>query len=397
MNYKQLILSTLKGEPTSFIPFIPRLDLWYKANKQNGTLPQEYRNATLLEITDDLELGYHAVIPDFRDYYDENGDMDIGLGIYRFKTIPYSVELKGVDRKITRENGLTTVEYITPYGNITTKVLYDESMRNSGATLAVTMEHAIKGVQDFEAIAYIFQNAEVKPNYSYYNEFKDTIVGDRGVAVVYSSIYASPMHYIMKDLMATETFFYEFFDHPDEMEWLAGKISTFYEKIFDAAADSPGEIILSGANYDSSIVNPPFFEKYLVPSLNKQARILHEKGKYLITHTDGENTGLLETYLKSGFDIADSICPEPMTKLTLREIKTAFSGRITIWGGIPSISVLENSMSDYEFDKFIDMTMESAGRGDHLILSIADTTPPGAKFERIKKIAKKAREFGPVK
>jgi hypothetical protein len=204
------------------------------------------------------------------------------------------------------------------------------------------------------------------------------------------------MHFIMKELMSIETFFYESFDHPEELEWLEESISKFYYMVFNTVVKSPSEIILSGANYDSAITTPPFFEKHIVPSLNRQAKILHENDKFLLTHTDGENKGLIEHYLKSGFDIADSICPAPMTGLTLKEIKEDFDGKITIWGGIPSISVLENSMNDYEFDKYIDMTLDSIGRGDHIILSIADTTPPDAKFERIKSIAKKAREFGPV-
>ncbi len=43
--------------------------------------------------------------------------------------------------------------------------------------------------------------------------------------------------------------------------------------------------------------------------------IFDKKGKFLLTHTDGENIGLLEEYMACEFDIADSICPSPMTKL----------------------------------------------------------------------------------
>jgi hypothetical protein len=395
MNFKEMILSTIKGEPTNTLPFIPRLDIWYKANKLNGTLPNEYKNASLRDITDDLIVGYHAVMPDFRDYRDENDDMDVGLGIYRFKTIPYTVEFHNIKRNVTHEKYLTSVEYITPYGNITTKVLYNEFMKKSGSTLAHVMEYAIKGIKDYKPLAYIFDNAEIRPKYDGYQEFKEYI-GHRGILAAFNSLGVSPMHFIMKELMSTETFFYESFDHPEELDSLAEIISKFYYKVFDTVVKSPSEIILSGANYDSAITTPPFFEKYIVPSLNKQAKILHENDKFLLTHTDGENKGLIEHYLKSGFDIADSICPAPMTGLTLKEIKEDFDGKITIWGGIPSISVLENSMNDYEFDKFIDMTIESIGRGDHMIFSIADTTPPDAKFERIKSIIKKTREFGSV-
>ncbi|PJB71698.1 MAG: hypothetical protein CO096_09185, partial [Armatimonadetes bacterium CG_4_9_14_3_um_filter_66_14] len=60
------MLAAIQGRPTDRIPWAPRLDLWYNANKRAGTLPSRYRNATLTELVDDLEVGFHAVVPDFR-------------------------------------------------------------------------------------------------------------------------------------------------------------------------------------------------------------------------------------------------------------------------------------------------------------------------------------------
>lgn len=398
MDYKELILSTLRGEPTDTVPFIPRLDIWYNANKRNGTLPFKYRNATLMEITDDLGLGFHSIIPQFRDFEYDNGDIDTGLGIYRFRNMLYTVSFNEIEQKISREpDGMNRVEYITPYGNIRTCFRYDDEMRRNGSTLAVILEHAVKGVQDFEALAYIFKHAEVKPDYSHFKEYKEAVIGKKGIAVGYSSVCASPVHYLLKELMAVDTFFYMLNDYPEEMEWLAGKLSGFCSRIFLIAANSPAELILSGANYDSSITNPPFFDKYIADELKKQADMLHGMGKFLVTHTDGENAGLLDSYLACGFDVADSICPAPMTRLTLKEIREKFESKITIWGGIPSISMLENAMSEYEFDRYIDSLLGSIGGGDHIILSIADTAPPATKFDRIIKTAQKVRQFGPVR
>ena len=89
--------------------------------------------------------------------------------------------------------------------------------------------------------------------------------------------------------------------------------------------------------------------------------------------------------------------PEKYKNCTLREIikdfRSVFNGKITIWGGLPSIGVLEESMSDYEFDKFLDYFFNYIEKGDRLILSFADTTPPIAKLERIEKAARMARSF----
>ena len=86
-----------------------------------------------------------------------------------------------------------------------------------------------------------------------------------------------------------------------------------------------------------------------------------------------------------------------MTKLSLKTIRSVLKDKITIWGGVPSVCFLENSMSDYEFDKYLDEVLESIDDGTRFIVSIADTTPPGAKFQRIKKLIAATKRFGPVK
>ena len=53
-------------------------------------------------------------------------------------------------------------------------------------------------------------------------------------------------------------------------------------------------------------------------------------------------------------------------------------------------------MNDQEFERYIDSTLESIGKGDHMILSFADTTPPDADFKRILKVIEMAKRFGPV-
>lgn len=399
MTPKERILAALKGQPTDTLPFIPRLDIWYNANSRNGTLPAPYQHATLREMVDDLGLGYHAIIPDFKDFTDpEEGDLDVGLGIYHLKNHPYRIKLHNVKRTYERSSdGILKVKYETPKGDITTTVVHSQDMKKNGITLYVIKEHAIKSMDDYPAMKYIFDNMEVIPDYENYTRFQQEFIQDRGVAVALAAMWASPGHYLIKELMAFDTYYYEQYDNPDEMNEFIEQISPFCSKLFDAALNSPAEIILSGANYDTSFTAPAMFEEYIMPALKEQSDMAHARGKFIATHTDGENTGLMELYLKSGFDIADSICPAPMTKISLEDTRRMFGDKCTVWGGIPSISVLEDSMNDLTFKRYVEEKFENLGRGDHLILSVADTVPPAAKFDRILYLQKKAAEFGPVR
>lgn len=90
------------------------------------------------------------------------------------------------------------------------------------------------------------------------------------------------------------------------------------------------------------------------------------------------------------------ICPKPMTKLTYGDVRRSFDGRITIMGGIPSVALIKDSMSDRDFDLFVKQFFRELGKGDHAILGISDTTPPGADFERLRQLARVAEEFGAI-
>ncbi len=395
MTPKERMLRAIRGEPTDRIPWAPRLDLWYKANRRAGTLPEKYRNASLQELTDDLGMGFHAVIPDFRDLHSPQDDIDRALGIYNLHTMPCRTVLENVSRKVRVSGDRTFVEYVTPLGSVNTTVLYDEGMRNAGITITHVETHAFKGVEDYAPLGYLFENARVEPNAEGYEAFAAG-VAERGIAVGYITGAASPMHFILRELMPLELFFYEMYDHPDELAHLAQQVGVYYDRLPAVAASSPAEVLLLGANYDASVTYPPFFAEHIAPTLRSFADMLHQRGKYLLTHTDGENTGLLEHYVDSHIDVADSVCPAPMTKLTFKEVRDVFAGRITIMGGIPSVSLLPESMSDAEFEKFLDGFFEDIGRGDHLILGISDTTPPAADFDRILKIGKRVDAFGPV-
>ena len=202
------------------------------------------------------------------------------------------------------------------------------------------------------------------------------------------------MHHIMKDFLDASTFYYELYDHPREMAELCEDLVAYYERIFEVLANSPAEVIFWGGNYDEMITYPPFFREHIMPCLQKFSDMLHLNGKLLLSHCDGENKSLLDLIVESGLDIAEAICPHPMTKVTISEVKRAFKGKVTIMGGIPSIALLEECMSDEDFEAFMRDLFQQIAPGDRFILGVSDTTPPDAKFERLLSITEMVQEWG---
>ena len=395
MTRKERMLRTLRGEPTDRIPWAPRLDLWYRAQRHAGTLPERFRDASLLDVADDLGWSHHAVIPPFRDLRSPADDADRALGLYNLWTMPCHTVLEDVERAVRVEGDRTFIEYRTPGGVVTATVLYDETMRAAGVSITHVESQPFKTPDDYATLRHIFDNLRVVANREGYDEFAAS-VGDRGLAVGYLTWAGSPMHLIQRDLMPLDVFFYEMHDRPDEVRRLADSIGRYYEAMLEVALESPAEVLLLGANYDASVTYPPFFAEHIRPWLKRYADALHARGKYLLTHADGENTGLLEHYVGAGVDIADSVCPKPMTRLSLREARDAFDGRVTIMGGVPSVALLPETMDDAAFDAFLDDFFEQVGDGDHLILGVSDTTPPQADLDRLRNIAERVEAFGAV-
>ena len=153
-------------------------------------------------------------------------------------------------------------------------------------------------------------------------------------------------------------------------------------------------MLLLGANYDDAITYPKFFEEHILPPLRSYAEVLHARGKYLMTHTDGENRRLMPLYLRAGFDIADSVCPHPMTRMSVDEYIEAFAGRIAIWGGIPSTLLCPDSTPDGQFRQSIDALIRTHGHRPRFILGVSDMVTADADWSRLEYITERVNRIG---
>jgi hypothetical protein len=171
----------------------------------------------------------------------------------------------------------------------------------------------------------------------------------------------------------------------------------FFDDLLEALVASDAEVVFWGANYDQDLTWPPFFETEIAPWLRKVGDRLHAAEKFLLTHTDGENQDLLRLYPPCGFDIGESVCPHPMTRCTLAEIRKGMGPKTTVWGGIPSVALLDESMDDAAFEAYLDDLFGALGAGDRLIFGVSDNVPPDANLSRLDRIRERIEAFGPVR
>ena len=116
------------------------------------------------------------------------------------------------------------------------------------------------------------------------------------------------------------------------MKLLAQKIQVYFDKIFDVTSNSPAEIILSGANYDSSVTNPNFFKDHIAPALTAQAKTLHKKGILVVPDFVANAGGVISSYVEfiEGFeDEVFDLIKEKITKNTKLVLEKADKEKIT--------------------------------------------------------------------
>ena len=397
INHKKIMTDVLQGKAAEFLPFAPRLDIWHRSNKLSGTLPAEYKNATLFDVLDDLEIGYNTMIPDYVDVESEEETFDRGLDFIHTRTSSvYKMRVHNVKRTVEYQGNKMLTTYETPYGTLSTATVHDEPMLKQGITIPAHTKKLVQSVDDFKAAAYIYENIEVIPAYDTYNAFLER-VGNRGIATTICNQRESPMRVIQMQLMDFEPFTLTLFDSPDKMAELCKPIEKFLSQCIEVCANSPAQLVTCGAHFDSMITYPPFFEEYMLPYLQRYSKILHSTGKLMACHTDSDNGGLFDLYAQSGMDVADSICISPITKQSYQEIRQASKGKYVIYGVIPSTSTLKNTLSDLEFDRYINKLMQEidddGAKG--IILAVADTTPPAAELSRIRTIAKLSKQIKP--
>jgi corrinoid protein of di/trimethylamine methyltransferase len=394
MTHKERILMAARGEMPDTLPYVPRFDLWYNANSWSGTLPQQHKGRTADEIARAEGWALHKVIPELLKVETPEENLHRGLGLYSLKENGFWVKFSpNVDIRVRQQGNTKRVEYHTPIGMVSVMEIITEEMKAAGASITWLEERAIKSVDDYRILKYIFENVEIKPDYERYRKWQAQ-VGDDGVAVQMGAFAPSPIQHIQRDLLEATDFFYHYNDFQKEMQALAEGIEQVYEQLLQVVAQSPAEVVLWGANYDDMITYPRYFEKEIQPWLQKASRTLEDSGKLMICHTDGENRGLMKLIRDSGMHIAEAVCPYPMMRVKIEDYYRQWCDKITIFGGIPQSLLSAETASEEDFQSYLDHFFKAVAPGSRVIVGVADTTPPNAVFDRLRRLGDRIAKEG---
>lgn len=366
MNNRQRIQNILAGSPPDRIPWIPRLRIWYEANRRLGTLPHKYVGWSERQIEQDLGMGSPG--RDGRIFRSEIRDVEI------------QIEVSGYE---------TYKNYITPLGMVSTLERHSAELERIGIG-GQEVEHMIKGPQDYPIVEYLIEHTRFIPTYEDYLIYEEKI-GEAGLPIV--PLGQDPMNHILQELIGYNTAYFHLYDHPDMVNHLLEVLQAKSEEMLQVVLDSPAKLFLYGEHFDSQMTPPPVFKKYMVPHFQSFADCLHAHGKYLACHADADSTLLLDMIKDSGFDLAECFVTAPMVPVTLEKARSIWKEDVIIWGGIPSI-ILCDPITDEEFNNYMINMFRVIAPGDAFILGVADNVMPETRFKRLEQISEMVEKYG---
>ena len=399
MTPRERMLAAIHGKPTDRLPWAPRMDLWAIGQRARGTLPARYEGLGVAGIADVLGVDCHAVRADFPAIpWKERDPFDFvfrSFGLENHPHFPFRFELRDLPFSFEREGSRFRTVIRAPAGVVETVIEYTDAMAVNGSTTPDVLRRVIEPGDDLEAVAQVYEHLEVVPTPFGYREFSERI-GDRGLAVGSGVISMSPIHAQLHQLMRMDTFFYWWHDDEPALRRLGERMAPFFERALDAACDCEAEVILWGANYDQDTTWPPFFAAEIVPWAVHVGDRLRGAGKTLLSHCDGENDRLLPHLPACRFDVAESVCTEPMTRRSLRDLRGGFGSTTTIWGGLPAVAFQQGAMADDVFERHLERLFGELGSGQQLILGVSDNVPVDADLGRLHRVTELVRAFGAV-
>ncbi len=298
-SMRQRALAVLRNEMPLRLPFITRLEAWYKSHTRANTLPAPLRGMTLDEV-----------------------HRSVGVGRLKFSS-PFAIRLRGVEVRATFNGerlfleyepviesfpgmwdivptdraGLTVTELITPRGCLTLRHRLLPENVDTG-TDPYLVRHLLQDDADFPALEYILERAEVVPQHDRIHD-DEAQVGEHGLVV--PLLYRIPFQQVLLEYLGEVPLFRALHARPALVQRLMGLLDRQMMQLIEAVAALDVPYIEFPDNLHGPMTSPRLFTEYCLPAYQKYCEALHAQGKKVGSHTDGNMRPLLALCQRPGW------------------------------------------------------------------------------------------------
>jgi len=362
----------MRGELPSERLFFPDISDWFSARRTRPGEAMRFGCGQYIADDDPFNKVNVAVPDEFRDwtYLDFYRRFDWGLPVhiyYWFDTV-----YDGVRRETSTEGGTMTITLKTPHGELRKVRRLAE-----GGTWATT-EEFVRNVDDLRLMRYVVEASEPRPRYDIIRRVLDGI-GEMGVCDIY--IPRSPMGKLVQEYMGFEGTVYAMHERPDAIADFLALQEAYDMRVVELAANAPARIVYLADHADENLISPPMYATYCIPFYEKMCTVLHQAGKLVSTHLDGNFRGFFPLLADTHMDYLDGCTPAPMSNYEPEELAAALPEGMHAHCGVPA-TLFTQGLPDEEILAFGERILDAS---DRFILTVGDLLPgPGDVRQVIK-------------
>jgi len=327
----------------------PRLEYWYEVNRARGTVPEQLKGATLIDVYDYCQASMRYFTKPLRQ---------------RYRNVR-------VEERWESEKRLRTTWH-SAVGALTEVTHFDEWGLSGYHT-----EYKLKGPHDFVALEYSLADEEWEWDQALYEQDLQR-VGNRGCPQFY--FRRSPVQALFIEHMGFERAIYMLYDHPELVQRYVEVASQADNTMYDVLCHAPVQILNLGENIDAAMDPPPIWREHLVPYYRRRVAQLQAAGKFVHIHVDGAMKPLLPHLRDCPWDGIEAATPLPQGDISLQQIKEALGDSVLL-DGIPAVYFLPSFSEDTLMEcvrELVDLFYP------RLVLGISDELPPDGLIDRVR-------------
>lgn len=372
MTHREHLFAVLEGKHPANMPFFPDITDWYTFHRTPAGEPRVHEPGAFISDKEPFHTSPGTLPEAYRDFtlFDFYRTFDWGffVHIYDWYDIDYTDRIERITE--IRDN-VRTVTYHTPFGDLTAR----DRLAADGTWSPC--EHPVKSMSDLDIMRAVVEATRYSPRYDRVRAVMEEL-GEHGAGD--TVIFTSPFGKLVHDYLGFEQVVYGLADDPVPLHEFLELQEKKDLELINLAAGSPEVPVIISDHPDEYLISPSYYETYLIPFYTRAADILHEAGKLVSTHLDGNCRGFFPLLGKTPFDYLDGITPAPMFNFEVEELAEALPDDMQTFCGVPSTLFCQNRPTE-EILSFADRIISSL-RG-RCILNVGDILPPNGDIGQV--------------
>jgi len=154
------------------------------------------------------------------------------------------------------------------------------------------------------------------------------------------------------------------------------------------------EIVVTSDDIASNhglVMSPAHFREFLLPGMKRVFKAFREAGLYVIKHTDGNITPILDMLIDAGIDAINPI--DPVAGMDIGEVKKRYSNKVCLMGNVDCAGVLVYGSQQEVVEAVKDCIKRASPGGGHIISS-SNSIHSGVKPENYSTMLEAIQQYG---